>query len=319
MNSRICEGKVVIVTGAGRGIGRGHAIEFARQGAKVVVNDHGGETDGTGSDQSVAAQVVTEIQAMGGEAVANGDDISEWEGAQRLVNTAVETFGELHVVVNNAGILRDRMLTNMTEGEWDSVIKVHLKGTFAPTRWAAAYWRERFKANDPVDGAAIINTSSTSGLYGNQGQVNYGAAKAGIGSLTIIAAAELARFGVTVNAVSPAARTRMTENLGFGRRPDDAETFDAGHAHNVAPTVVWLGSNEPEAREVTGRIFLVNGGNINCMEGWMPGPGVSKDDRWEPGELTDVIPGLVEEAAENMMMVRQRERTARAAEASTQD
>ena len=304
----ICDGKVVIVTGAGRGIGRGHAIEFARQGAKVVVNDLGGEVDGSGGDLSPAQQVVAEIEGMGGEAVVNGDDVSSWEGAQRMVNQAIEHFGELHVVVNNAGILRDRMLTNMTEAEWDAVIQVHLKGTFAPSRWAAAYWRERFKADDPVEGAAIINTSSTSGLYGNAGQTNYGAAKAGIAAFTIIASGELGRYGVTVNAISPGARTRMTENLPFGQQEVKEGEFDSRHADNVAPTVVWLGSNEPAAREVTGRVFLVNGGNINCMEGWEAGPGTSKDDRWDPPELTDVIPGLVSDAAENMMTRRQRSR-----------
>ena len=304
----ICDGKVVIVTGAGRGIGRGHAIEFARQGAKVVVNDLGAEVDGTGGDVSAAQQVVDEIEGMGGEAVVNGDDVSNWEGAQRMVNQAIEHFGELHVVVNNAGILRDRMLTNMTEGEWDAVIQVHLKGTFAPSRWAAAYWRERAKADDPVDGAAIINTSSTSGLYGNLGQANYGAAKAGIAAFTLIAAGELGRYGVTVNAISPGARTRMTENLGYGRQEVKPGEFDSRHADNVAPTVVWLGSNEPEARAVTGRVFLVNGGNINCMEGWEAGPGVSQDDRWDPADLTSVIPGLVGDAAEPMIVRRQRAR-----------
>ena len=302
----ICDGKVVIVTGAGRGIGRGHAIEFARQGAKVVVNDLGGEVDGSGADTTPAQDVVAEIEGMGGEAIVNGDDVSNWEGAQRLVNQAIEHFGELHVVVNNAGILRDRMLTNMTEAEWDAVIQVHLKGTFAPSRWAAAYWRERFKADDPVEGAAIINTSSTSGLYGNAGQTNYGAAKAGIAAFTIIASAELGRYGVTVNAISPGARTRMTENLPFGQAEVAEGEFDNRHADNVAPTVVWLGSDEPQAREVTGRVFLVSGGNINCMEGWEAGPGVSQDDRWDPAELTAVMPGLVEAAAENMMTRRRR-------------
>ena len=302
----ICDGKVVIVTGAGRGIGRGHAIEFARQGAKVVVNDLGGEVDGSGGDTTPAQDVVAEIEGMGGAAVVNGDDVSNWEGAQRLVNQAIEHFGELHVVVNNAGILRDRMLTNMTEAEWDAVIQVHLKGTFAPARWAAAYWRERAKDGNPVKGAAIINTSSTSGLYGNAGQANYGAAKAGIAAFTIIASGELARYGVTVNAISPGALTRMTENLPFGQTEIGAGAFDHRHADNIAPTVVWLGSNEPEAREVTGRVFLVSGGRINCMEGWEAGPGADKSDRWEPGELTTVIPGLVEQASENMMTRRQR-------------
>lgn len=297
----ICDGKVVIVTGAARGIGRGHAIEFARQGAKVVVNDLGGERDGTGDDLSPAEQVVAEIEGMGGEAIANGDDVSSWDGAERMINQAVEHFGSLHVLVNNAGILRDRMITNMSEAEWDAVIQVHLKGTFAPTRHAAAYWRERMKADDPVEGAAIINTSSTSGLFGNPGQTNYGAAKAGIASFTIIAAGELGRYGVTVNAISPGARTRMTEDLPYGQREIKEGAFDFLHADNVAPTVVWLGSNEPEAREVTGRVFLVNGGKINCMEGWEMGPGASKDDRWDSAELTGVIPGLVDQAAENMM------------------
>lgn len=297
----ICDGKVVIVTGAARGIGRGHAIEFARQGAKVVVNDVGGERDGRGADLTPAEQVVAEIEAMGGAAIANGDDVSSWDGAEHMIKQAIEHFGELHVVVNNAGILRDRMLTNMSEAEWDAVIQVHLKGTFAPSRHAAAYWRERVKADDPVEGAAIINTSSTSGVFGNIGQANYGAAKAGIAAFSIIASAELGRYGVTVNCIAPGARTRMTEDLPYGQQEIEKGSFDYLHADNVAPTVVWLGSNEPAAREVTGRVFLVNGGNINCMEGWEQGPGASKDDRWEPTELSDVIPGLVQQAAENVM------------------
>ncbi len=202
--SKLCEGRIAIVTGAGRGIGREHALSLASHGAKVVVNDLGGNIDGTGGDQSPAEQVVQEIKGMGGEAVANGDSVSSWEGAQRLINTAIETFGDLHAVVNNAGILRDRMSTNMTEEEWDAVINVHLKGTFAPARWAAAYWREQAKAGKPVDGR-IINTTSVSGIYGNPGQTNYGAAKAGIAAFTNIAALEMARYGVTVNAVAPVA------------------------------------------------------------------------------------------------------------------
>ena len=211
--SRLCEGRVVVVTGSGRGIGREHALSLAKHGALVVVNDLGAGVDGSGGDASPAQQVVNEIEAMGGRAVANGDDISTWAGAERLINTAVETFGDLHAVVNNAGILRDRMMANMSEEEWDSVIKVHLKGTFAPSRMAAAYWRDRNKAGHPVDGR-IINTSSVSGIYGNIGQTNYGAAKAGIAAFTTIASLELARYGVTVNAVAPVALTRMTENLG---------------------------------------------------------------------------------------------------------
>ncbi len=209
----ICDGRVVIVTGAGRGIGRGHALEFAHQGAKVVVNDLGAEVDGNGSSTGPAGEVVDEIRAMGGEAIANGENVADFEGARRLVQSAVDTFGDLHVLVNNAGILRDRMLVNMTEAEWDAVINVHLKGTFAPTRHAAEYWREQTKAGKTVD-ARVICTSSTSGIFGNPGQANYGAAKAGIASFAIIASRELGRYGVTVNAIAPAARTRMTENLG---------------------------------------------------------------------------------------------------------
>ena len=292
----ICDGRVVIVTGAGRGIGRGHAIEFARQGAKVVVNDLGGSVEGSGSDLTPAQEVVEEIKGMGGEAVSNADNVADWEGAQRLVNTAIETFGDLHVLVNNAGILRDRMLVNMTEEEWDAVINVHLKGTFAPTRWAAAYWREKAKAGEQLD-VRVINTSSTSGIFGNPGQTNYGAAKAGIASFTIIAARELGRYGVTVNAIAPAALTRMTENLGMGARARERkpEEFDRLSADNIAPLVVWLGSGE--SKEITGRVFLVSGGRVAVAEGWNPGPSQDKGDRWEPTELGEVIPKLVAEAA----------------------
>jgi NAD(P)-dependent dehydrogenase (short-subunit alcohol dehydrogenase family) len=293
----IVDGKVVIVTGAGRGIGRGHAIEFARQGAKVVVNDLGGAVEGSGSDETPAQEVVSEIKAMGGEAIANADNVADWEGAQRLINTAVETFGDLNVLVNNAGILRDRMLVNMTEEEWDAVINVHLKGTFAPTRWAATYWREKVKAGETVD-ARIINTSSTSGIFGNPGQTNYGAAKAGIASFTIIAARELGRYGITVNAIAPAALTRMTENLGgMAARAKDlkADEFNRMSADNIAPLVVWLASDQ--SKEITGRTFLVSGGRIAVAEGWNPGPSQDKGDRWDPAELGDVVPKLVAQAA----------------------
>ena len=292
----ICEGRVVIITGAGRGIGRGHAIEFARQGAKVVVNDLGGAVDGSGTDLTPAEQVVEEITGMGGEAVANADNVAEWEGAQRLINTAVETFGDLHVVVNNAGILRDRMLVNMTEEEWDAVIHVHLRGTFAPSRWAAAYWRERAKEGKTND-ARIINTSSASGLYGNPGQTNYAAAKAGIASFTIVAAKELGRYGVTVNAIAPGARTRMTENLGLGALKVEDGQFDAFAPENIAPLVVWLGSER--SKDVTGRVFNVAGGRISVAEAWHAGPGADKGDRWEPEELDGVVPDLVAKAQPN--------------------
>jgi NAD(P)-dependent dehydrogenase (short-subunit alcohol dehydrogenase family) len=211
-DDRLCGGRVCIVTGAGRGIGRRHALTLAGAGARVLVNDMGSHTDGSGASTSPADEVVAEIRAGGGQAEANGDDVATWEGAQRIVNQAIESFGDLHVVVNNAGILRDRMLVNMTEDEWDAVIRVHLKGTFNCLRWASAYWRDRAKAGNTND-ARIINTTSGSGLFGTPGQGNYGAAKAGIAGLTVIAAMELARYGITVNAISPIALTRMTEGL----------------------------------------------------------------------------------------------------------
>jgi NAD(P)-dependent dehydrogenase (short-subunit alcohol dehydrogenase family) len=293
--SGLCDGRVAIVTGAGRGIGREHAISLARHGAKVVVNDLGGNVDGSGGDISPAQQVVNEIVGMGGQAVANGDDISSWEGAQRLVNTAVETFGDLHVVVNNAGILRDRMLTNMTEDEWDAVIKVHLKGTFAPSRWAAAYWREQVKAGKEVDGR-IINTTSVSGIYGNPGQTNYGAAKAGIASFTIIAALELARYGVTVNAVAPVALTRMTE--GLGPAPETDEEREARSPRWIAPIVTWLAS--AESKGVTGRVFEASGQTLAVAEGWHRGPSASPME--DPTQLGPVVQGLLSNARANAGM-----------------
>ncbi len=233
------DGRVAIITGAGRGIGREHALLFASEGAKVVVNDLGGAVDGSGDDRSPAEQVVDEIHQMGGEAIANADDVSDWEGGQRLINAAVEAFGDLHVLVNNAGILRDRVLVNMTEQEWDAVIHVHLKGHFVPTRWAAAYWREKTKAGEQVN-AAVVNTSSTSGLLGNPGQTNYGAAKAGIAAFTVIAAQELSRYGVRVNAIAPAARTRMTESTpglsDLVQQPSDPSIFDSWDPANVSPS-----------------------------------------------------------------------------------
>jgi NAD(P)-dependent dehydrogenase (short-subunit alcohol dehydrogenase family) len=293
--SRLCEGRVAIVTGAGRGIGREHALMLASHGAKVVVNDLGGEIDGTGGDLSPAQQVVEEITAMGGEAVANGDDVSSWEGAQRMINTAVETFGGLDVLVNNAGILRDRMLTNMTEAEWDAVIQVHLKGTFAPSRWASAYWRERAKAGETND-ARIINTSSVSGIYGNPGQTNYGAAKAGIAAFTIIAAQELARYGVTVNAIAPAALTRMTENLGMGQLDEAGK--EALSPRWIAPICTWLAS--AESAPVTGRVFEASGQVLAIAEMWNRGPTVDPVD--DPTQLTSVVQDLMARARPNSDM-----------------
>ena len=297
----INDGRIVVITGAGRGIGREHALEFASQGAKIVVNDLGAEVDGTGSSAGPAGEVVDEIRGMGAEAVANGDDVSDYDGAGRLIQTAIDTFGGLDVLVNNAGILRDRMMVNMTIEEWDAVIRVHLRGTFAPMRHASEYWRNRSKAGETND-ARIINTTSPSGIYGNVGQTNYVAAKAGIASMTIIAAMELGRYGVTVNAIAPAALTRMTENLGMGaasaaKKPEEFDPLDPG---NIAPLVVWLGS--PESAAITGRVFNVMGGNISVAEGWVAGPGVDKDDRWDPAELGGIIPGLVEKAAPNANM-----------------
>jgi NAD(P)-dependent dehydrogenase (short-subunit alcohol dehydrogenase family) len=294
--TKLCEGRVAIITGAGRGIGREHALLLAHHGAKVVVNDLGGSMDGEGNDAGPAQQVVDEVKALGGEAVANTDDISDWDGAERLIQTAIDTFGGLDVLINNAGILRDRMLTNMSEAEWDAVIKVHLKGTFAPSRHAAAYWRERSKAGESND-ARIINTSSPSGIYGNVGQTNYGAAKAGIASFTIIAAKELGRYGVTVNAIAPAALTRMTEGLGMGQAPEEIkEQMSPAH---IAPIVTWLAS--PLSAHVTGRVFDVTGRMISVSEGWHRGPSLENPPD-DVEELGPKVSELVEKARPNANM-----------------
>ena len=293
--SKLCEGRIAVVTGAGRGIGREHALSLAAHGAKVVVNDVGAAVDGSGGDLSPAEQVVQEIKGMGGEAVANGDSVSSWEGAQRLINTAIETFGDLHVVVNNAGILRDRVLANMTEQEWDAVINVHLKGTFAPSRWAAAYWRERFKAGQPVDGR-IINTTSVSGIYGNPGQTNYGAAKAGIAAFTNIAALELARYGVTVNAVAPVALTRMTE--GLGPAPETDEQREMRSPRWIAPIVTWLAS--VESKDVSGRVFEASGDVLAIAEGWVRGPRQAPVE--DPTLLGPIVRDLLAKARQNSGM-----------------
>jgi NAD(P)-dependent dehydrogenase (short-subunit alcohol dehydrogenase family) len=293
--AKLCEGRVAIVTGAGRGIGREHALSLAAEGAKVVVNDLGGNVDGSGGDLSPAQEVVDEINGMGGEAVVNGDSVASWEGAQRLVNTAIETFGDLHVVVNNAGILRDRVLVNMTEEEWDAVIAVHLKGTFGPSRWAAAYWREQSKAGKPVDGR-IINTTSVSGIYGNPGQTNYGAAKAGIAAFTVIAALELSRYGVTVNAVAPVALTRMTE--GLGPAPETDEAREARSPRWIAPIVTWLASTE--SKDVTGRVFEASGQFLAIAEGWSRGPTAKPVE--DPTQVGTVVQELLGQARQNSGM-----------------
>jgi NAD(P)-dependent dehydrogenase (short-subunit alcohol dehydrogenase family) len=284
------DGKVAVVTGAGRGIGREHALALARAGAKIVVNDLGASLAGEGADTGPAHDVVREIQALGGEAVADGENVADFAGAKRLIDGAVAAFGRLDILVNNAGILRDRMLVNMEEHEWDAVIEVHLKGHFAPTRHAAAHWRERSKAGDHVN-ARVINTSSPSGVFGNVGQLNYGAAKAGIVGFTLIAAQELQRYGVTVNAIAPNARTRMTE-AAFGEIPPPENGFDAADPANNSPIVVALCADE--ARNITGQVFFIYGGVVNMLSGWEAGELFASDERWNPDallqELRDRLP-----------------------------
>ena len=274
-------GKVAIVTGAGRGIGRAHALALAEAGAKVVVNDLGAALSGEGHDDTPAQQVVDEIEAHGGEAAANDENVADFAGAARLVEQALDHFGRLDILVNNAGILRDRMLVNMTEDEWDAVVAVHLKGHFAPTRHAAAHWRERAKAGEDVK-ARVINTSSPSGVFGNVGQANYGAAKAGIAGFTLIAAQELQRYGVTVNCLAPNARTRMTESA-FELPDDTGAAFDPLDPANMAPVVVALCSDE--AQEITGQVFHVWGGAVNALRGWHAGELFARDERWDADAL----------------------------------
>lgn len=287
------DGRVAIITGAGRGIGREHALLFAAEGAKVVVNDLGGAADGSGGDKTPAQQVVAEIEAMGGDAIVNGDDVSDWEGGQRLINAAIEHFGDLHVLVNNAGILRDRVLVNMTEDEWDAVVKVHLKGHFIPTRFAATYWREQTKAGKTVK-AAVVNTSSTSGLFSNPGQTNYGAAKSGIATFTEIAAKELTRYGVRCNAIAPAARTRLTlATPGLGDRiaePTDASKFDEWDPANISPLVAWLSTVDCPT---TGKTFYVQGGRVGVFKSWSIGDEIDKHDRWGVAELGAALTPIV--------------------------
>ncbi|MFQ5697025.1 MAG: SDR family oxidoreductase [Myxococcota bacterium] len=293
--SHFCEDRVCIVTGAGRGIGREHALMLADHGAKVVVNDLGGARDGTGADRGPAEEVVSEIQSRGGQAVANTDDVSDWDGAKRMIDQAIDHFGGLDVLVNNAGILRDRMLVNMEEAEWDAVIRVHLKGTFAPSRHAAAYWRQRSKAGQPVD-ARLINTTSVSGIYGNPGQTNYGAAKMGIAGFTIIAARELGRYGVTVNAIAPGALTRLTEDLGMGQASQEDKA--AMHPRWIAPICTWLASCE--SRDVTGRVFEASGRMLAVAESWHRGPSV--DPVEDPTALGPIVTDLVKRARKNAGM-----------------
>jgi NAD(P)-dependent dehydrogenase (short-subunit alcohol dehydrogenase family) len=289
----ICEGRVVIVTGAGRGIGAEHALEFARQGARVVVNDIGGALDGSGSDTTPAQEIVDRIRAAGGEAIASYDDVTDWAAAERLVHTAIETYGRLDTLVNNAGAVRDRMFVNMSPDEWDTAIRVNMRGHFCPTRHAAAYWRDAAKAGDPVD-ARIVNTSSGAGLMGSVGQANYGAAKAAIAALTLIEAAELARYGITANAIAPSARTRMTEAVFAQMMAKVDSGFDAMAPENIAPLVVWLGSNE--SADVTGRVFEVEGGKISVADGWQHGTPADRGRRWDPAEVGPAVRDLLKNA-----------------------
>lgn len=293
MGNGLCRDRVVIVTGAGRGIGRAHALAFADAGARVVVNDVGVALDGSRTGEGPAADVVAEIADRGGTARASTHDVADFDAAQALVDDTVERFGGLDVLVNNAGVVRDRMLVNLGADEWDAVMRVHLRGHFATLRHAGAYWRAESKAGRTPD-ARVINTSSGAGLLGSVGQANYSAAKAGIAGLTVVAAAELARYGVTVNAIAPSARTRMTEDVfaDMMARPDDG--FDAMAPENVSPLAVWLGS--AESADVTGRVFEVEGGKVSVAQSWRHGPEVDKGARWDPAELGPVVTDLLAKA-----------------------
>jgi NAD(P)-dependent dehydrogenase (short-subunit alcohol dehydrogenase family) len=285
----ICDGRVVIITGAGRGLGREHALAFAAEGAKVVVNDVGASLQGDGNDMSPAQEVVDLIRANGGEAITNGDDIADWDGAGRLVQSAIDTFGGLDTVVTNAGIVRDRMFVNMSVDEWDAVIRVHLRGTFCPVKHAVDYWRAESKAGRPREGR-VVTTSSGAGLHGSIAQTNYSAAKAGIATFTINIAAELGRIGVNANSIAPSARSRMTEEA-FAEMMAKPETgFDAMDPANISPLVVWLGSGDCN---VSGRVFECAGGLISLADGWQVGAEFDKGAKWEPSEIGAVVDDLV--------------------------
>jgi NAD(P)-dependent dehydrogenase (short-subunit alcohol dehydrogenase family) len=292
---KLCEDRVCIVTGGARGLGRDYALMLAEHGARVVVNDLGGTRDGAGAELGPAEEVVAEIRKAGGEAVANGADVSDFQQTKAMIQQAVDTFGRLDVLVSNAGILRDRMLVNMTEAEWDAVIKVHLRGTFAPAHHAAAYWRDQSKAGKPID-ARLITTTSVSGIYGNMGQTNYGAAKAGVAAFTIIAARELKRYGITVNCIAPGALTRLTEDLVVGEITDEMRAQRSPRW--VAPIVTWLASSE--SKDVSGRIFEASGRTLAVAEGWHRGPSVAPVE--DPTTLGPIVRGLVERARLNAGM-----------------
>jgi NAD(P)-dependent dehydrogenase (short-subunit alcohol dehydrogenase family) len=291
--AQICEGRVVIVTGAGRGIGREHALEFAQQGAKVIVNDLGVSNSGEGGGKGPADEVVQAIRDMGGEAVANGADVADWQQAEDLVRQAIDTFGRLDVVVNNAGFVRDRMFVSCSEEEWDAIIRVHLKGHFCVSRHAAAYWRGQVKAGEPVD-ARIINTTSGAGVLGSVGQSSYSAAKAGIATLTLVQAAELGRYGITANAICPIARTRMTESAFADAMKKPDEGFDVNDPANVSPFLAWLGSQQ--SKEVTGRVWEVFGGTITVFDGYRREQTVDIGKRWDAAEVGPAVQELLSKA-----------------------
>ena len=284
------DGRVAIITGAGRGLGREHALLFAAEGAKVVVNDLGGANDGTGTDITPAQQTVADIKAMGGEAIVNGDNVADWDGAKRMIDQAIETFGDLDILVNNAGILRDRVLVNMSEAEWDAVIAVHLKGHFAPTHHAAAYWREQAKAG-VTKPRNLVHTSSTSGLFSNPGQANYGAAKSGIATFSQICAKELSRYNVKSNSIAPAARTRLTlatPGLEDVLAPKEGQ-FDMWDPANVSPLVAYLSTAECE---FTGETFFVQGGQVTRVQTWTNAEEIKQDDRWTVAGLATAMSAL---------------------------
>jgi len=289
----ICEGRVVIVTGAGRGIGREHALELARQGAKVVVNDLGVTNSGEGGDGAPAQEVVEEIREMGGEAVANGSDVADWQQAEDLVRQSVDTYGRLDAVVNNAGFVRDRMFVSCSEAEWDAIIRVHLKGHFCVSRHAAAYWRQQVKAGEPVD-ARIVNTSSGAGVLGSVGQSSYSAAKAAIATLTLVQAAELGRYGITANAICPVARTRMTEGVFADAMKRPEQGFDANDPANVSPFVAWVTSTH--SKDVTGRVWEIFGGTITVFDGYRREQTVDIGKRWDAAEVGPAVRSLLQQA-----------------------
>lgn len=286
----ICDGRVVVITGAGRGLGRAHALAFAAEGASVVVNDLGATLGGEGVDLTPAQQVADEIIAAGGAAVVNGDDVSDWDGAGRMIAQAIEIFGGLDTIVCNAGIVRDRMLVNMSVDEWDAVMRVHLRGMFCPVRHAIGYWRDEHKAGRPR-AARIVTTSSGAGLFGSVSQGNYSTAKAGIATFTVVAAAELGRYGVLANTIAPSARSRMTEQAFADMMAPVAEgEFDKMAPENVSPLVVWLGS---EACDVTGRAFEIAGGELSVSDGWQHGAVLDKGAQWEPAEIGAAVHDLI--------------------------